>query len=221
MIFECSQSTEWASALEAAAAAVASGGLIVVPTDTVYGIAADAFNRYAIEALNSVRGRRKEVMPPVAVGSLEAIDGLMNSVPESVRELTRAFWPGALTLVVEHAPSLPWSRSETKGHVQVRMPRHDVAIELLRKTGPLVLISALPLPGCRDSARSVFDVLGDTVEVYLDAGEIPFVPFTRSTILSCTSTQPIVLRKGGVSVGQIERVLGRAVIVGDASGKGL
>jgi L-threonylcarbamoyladenylate synthase len=216
VLYDCSEPTARASGLVAAAAAISSGGLVVLATDTVYGIAADAFNANAIMALNSIRGRRKDIIPPVAVGSANAIDGLMQAVPPLVRTLVVALWPGALTLVVEHAGSLPWLRSETGGVVQVRMPGHDIAIELLGRTGPLALISALQLPGARTGASEVHRVLGEAVDIYLESGPIPFVPFSRSTILDCTSAPPAVLRKGAISVERIEQVIGKVAVSVDS-----
>ena len=131
-----------ADAIAAAAAAVKSGRLVVLPTDTVYGLGADAFDASAVAALLEAKGRGRDMPVGVLVGSWHTIEGLVYSVPESTRELIRAFWPGALSLVVQQAPSLQWDLGDARGTVMVRMPLQPVAIELLRQTGPMAVSSA-------------------------------------------------------------------------------
>jgi len=140
----------------------------VLPTDTVYGIGADAFDNDAVAALLSAKGRGRDMPVPVLVGSWHTIDGLVYTVPHSARELIQAFWPGALSLVVRQAPSLQWDLGDAHGTVMLRMPLHPVAIELLREVGPMAVssanISGRPASVTVDDARNQ---LGDLVEVYL------------------------------------------------------
>ena len=175
--------------------AVKGGRLVVLPTDTVYGIGADAFDNTAVAALLSAKGRGRDMPVPVLVGSWHTIEGLVYTVPNSARELIRAFWPGALSLVVQQAPSLQWDLGDAAGTVMLRMPLHPVAIEVLREVGPMAVssanISGQPAAVTADDARNQ---LGDLVEVYLDAG--PSEQQAASTIVDLTGAHPRILRDG-------------------------
>jgi tRNA threonylcarbamoyl adenosine modification protein (Sua5/YciO/YrdC/YwlC family) len=144
---------------------------------------------------------------PVLVGSWHTIEGLVYSVPEAARELIRAFWPGALSLVVRQAPSLQWDLGDAAGTVMLRMPLHPVAIEVLREVGPMAVssanVSGRPPAVTAQEAR---EQLGDLVAVYLDAG--PSQQQAASTIVDLTSPQPRILRAGPVSADAIAEVLG-------------
>ncbi len=143
----------------------------------------------------------------VLVGSWNTIDGLVYTVPHAARELIRAFWPGALSLVVQQAPSLQWDLGDANGTVMLRMPLHPVAIELLREVGPMAVSSA-NISG-RPAALTATDAreqLGDLVEVYLDAG--PSAQQAASTIVDLTGAQPRILRSGPVSAEAVAGVLG-------------
>lgn len=204
---DCRNPGNRAGAIAAAAAAVASGRLVVMPTDTVYGIAADAFDKAAVAALLAAKGRGPDMPVGVLVGSWHTVDGLVYAVSESARELIRAFWPGALSLVVRQAPSLQWNLGDTRGTVMLRMPLQPVAIELLRQTGPLAVssanISGLPPAGTAAEAQRQ---LGDLVDVYLDGGTAE--QQAASTILDLTGDSPRVVREGPVSAEAIAAVLG-------------
>nr|MDT0666165.1 L-threonylcarbamoyladenylate synthase [Micromonospora sp. DSM 115978] len=172
--FDCSDPDERAVGVEAAAKVLGRGGLVVLPTDTLYGIGADAFDRDAVTALLRAKRRGRDMPVPVLVGSWNTIDGLVAHVTPGVRNLVRAFWPGALTLVVPHAPSLRWDLGEAAGTVALRMPLHPVAIELLRETGPLAVSSAnVSGRAPATTADEAVDHFGDEVEVYLDGGTSP------------------------------------------------
>jgi tRNA threonylcarbamoyl adenosine modification protein (Sua5/YciO/YrdC/YwlC family) len=205
--FDCLDEQTRAVGIASAASAVKGGSLVVMPTDTVYGIGADAFDSEAVAALLAAKGRGREMPVPVLVGSWHTIEGLVYSVPHSARELIRAFWPGALSLVVRQAPSLQWDLGDAHGTVMVRMPLHPVAIELLREVGPMAVssanISGRPAAVTAQDAR---DQLGDLVEVYLDAG--PSEQQAASTIVDLTGAHPRVLRQGPVSVDAVAKVLG-------------
>ena len=140
--FDCRDPAGRAEAVAEAAAAVRSGRLVVMPTDTVYGIGADAFDSGAVASLLAAKGRGRDMPVGVLVGSWHTIEGLVYAVPDSARELIRAFWPGALSLVVRQAPSQQWDLGDARGTVMLRMPLHPVALELLRRTGPMAVSSA-------------------------------------------------------------------------------
>jgi tRNA threonylcarbamoyl adenosine modification protein (Sua5/YciO/YrdC/YwlC family) len=180
---------------------------VVLPTDTVYGIGADAFDGAAVAALLAAKGRGRDMPVPVLVGSWHTIDGLVYAVPPAARELIRAFWPGALSLVVRQAPSLQWDLGDANGTVMLRMPLHPVAIELLREVGPMAVssanVSGRPAAVTAEDARNQ---LGDLVEVYLEAG--PSARQAASTIVDLTSAQPRVLREGPITAAAIAEVLG-------------
>ena len=206
LLFDCADPDVRESAVEAAARAVGSGQLVVVPTDTVYGIGADAFDAAAVGALLAAKGRGRDMPVPVLVGSWDTIEGLVNYVPPSVRSLIEAFWPGGLTLVIEHAASLSWDLGDSRGTVAVRMPLHPVALELLARTGPMAVSSANrsghPAALTAEQAR---DQLGDSVLVYLDGG--PAVVGVASTIVDVTTETPRIVRTGAVSADALRAVL--------------
>ncbi len=115
-MFDCSDAEARATGIASAISAVKGGRLVVLPTDTVYGIGADAFDNTAVAALLSAKGRGRDMPVPVLVGSWHTIEGLVYTVPNTARELIRAFWPGALSLVVRQAPSLQWDLGDARGH---------------------------------------------------------------------------------------------------------
>jgi L-threonylcarbamoyladenylate synthase len=180
-----------------AADAVARGEVIVLPTDTVYGVGADAFDRRAVAAVLAAKGRGRDMPPPVLVPHVRALDGLATKLPATARELVAAFWPGPLTLVCRAQPSLDWDLGDTNGTVALRMPLHRVALAVLEKTGPLAVTSAnrtgTPAATTCDEAVAA---LGDAVSIYLDAGPSP--SSVASTIIDVTGDVPRVLRAGPI-----------------------
>jgi tRNA threonylcarbamoyl adenosine modification protein (Sua5/YciO/YrdC/YwlC family) len=205
--FDCADPEQRSRGITTAAGAVKNGGLVVLPTDTVYGVGADAFDSAAVAALLAAKGRGRDMPVPVLVGSWHTIDGLALSVSTPTRDLVRAFWPGALSLVVRQAPSVRWDLGDARGTVMLRMPLHPVAIELLREVGPMAVssanISGRPPAVNADDARGQ---LGELVDVYLDAG--PSAQQAASTILDLTGAEPRILRSGPVSAEAIAAVLG-------------
>ena len=192
--------------LAAATTAVRAGELIVLPTDTVYGLGADAFDAAAVTRLLAAKGRGREMPPPVLVGSAATLDALASEVPAWARTLVEHYWPGPLTIVVRQQVSLQWDLGETRGTVAVRMPDHPVALELLARTGPLAVSSAnvtgQPAATNADQAAAM---LGEKVSVILDAG--PTTDDRPSTIVDCTGARPRVLRVGAIAVDEILEVL--------------
>ncbi|KAA2259425.1 threonylcarbamoyl-AMP synthase [Solihabitans fulvus] len=211
-VYDSSRPDSRAAGLAAAAGAVRSGRLVVLPTDTVYGIGCDAFDASAVRSLLEAKGRGPDMPVPVLVGSWSTIDGLVLTVPRQARQLIEAFWPGGLSIVLPHAPSLAWDLGQTRGTVMLRMPLHPVAIELLREIGPMAVSSANRTgqapPATVEDARAQ---LGDSVPVYLDGG--PSGENIASTIVDLTGDEPVVLRAGVVSVAEVSEVLGVEVQV--------
>ncbi|UGY93654.1 L-threonylcarbamoyladenylate synthase [Streptomyces gobiensis] len=204
--YDCTEATDRKTGLREAASAVRRGELVVLPTDTVYGIGADAFSPDAVGDLLEAKGRGRGMPSPVLVGSPNTLHGLVTGFSELAWELVDAFWPGALTLVAKHQPSLTWDLGETHGTVAIRMPLHPVAIELLSDVGPMAVSSAnltgYPAPQTCDAAQ---DMLGDTVAVYLDGGQTPdTVP---SSIVDVTGKVPVLLRAGAISADELRRVV--------------
>ncbi len=192
--------------VEAAVTALRRGDLVVLPTDTVYGLAADAFNPAAVARLLEAKGRGREMPTPVLVPALRTLDGLVDDVPPAARDLVEAFWPGGLTLVLRHAATLAWDLGDTKGTVALRMPLDPTALAVLEQTGPLAVSSAnrtglAPATDAAEAARQ----LGTAVAVYLDGGEAGDpVP---STIVDLTGEVPKVLRAGAVPLEALRDLL--------------
>jgi tRNA threonylcarbamoyl adenosine modification protein (Sua5/YciO/YrdC/YwlC family) len=206
MLYDCRTVSERDWGIRAAIEAIARGELVVLPTDTVYGIAADAFKPWAVAALLGAKGRGRDMPPPVLVGSRQVLEGLVFSLPTAARDLVEAFWPGALTVVVEQAPTLQWDLGDTYGTVAVRMPLHPVALEVLQHTGPLA-VSAASRAGQMPAVTAVEarDQLGYMVSTYLEAGACSDpIP---STIVDCTTPVPRVLRDGAIGYERLREVV--------------
>ncbi|MGB3955802.1 MAG: L-threonylcarbamoyladenylate synthase [Brooklawnia sp.] len=189
--------TQADEALTAAAAALAAGGLVVLPTDTVYGIAADALQPAAVQALLDAKGRGRDMPPPVLISEPAMLRALVADVPVEVESLINRFWPGALTLIMRAQSSLPMDLGRTEGTIAVRVPDHDGAREVLRHVGPLAVSSA-NISG-EPPATSVDEAiaqLGDSVAVYLDAGATPGP--VASTIVDLASTPTGRILRAGV-----------------------
>lgn len=205
--YDCTEETGREVGLSSAAGALRAGRLVVTPTDTLYGIAADAFDPDAVNLLLSAKRRGPDMPVPVLVGSWETIDGLVVGTPAAARDLIRAFWPGGLSLIVHQAPSLNWNLGHTRGTVMLRMPLHPVAIELLREVGPLAVssanVSGQPPATTVAQAR---EQLGDSVAVYLDGG--PCAVGQPSSIVDLTGPGPRLVREGAVSADRVGEVLG-------------
>jgi L-threonylcarbamoyladenylate synthase len=206
MLYDCRTTADRDRGVAAAVEAVKSGELAVLPTDTVYGIGADAFTPHAITALHHARGVTNRVPPPVLIGSRHTLDGLTYSLTKAARELADAFWPGALTLYVEHTPSLQWDLGETGGNVAVRMPLHPVALEVLREVGPMAVTTANKVgQAAPTTAEEARDQLEYAVRVYLEAG--PAHDPAPSTIIDVTSEVPRVLRAGAIPLEKLRDVV--------------
>lgn len=205
-VYDCSDPTARAAGLDAATAAIARGELVIVPTDTVYGVAADAFTPRAVAALLAAKNRGRAMPVPVLIGEASTVAGLVVELPEVANRLAQQFWPGGLTLVLEHAPSLAWDLGEAEGTVAVRLPDDEVVRDLLRRTGPLAVSSAnrSGRPAATTAAEAQ-QQLGERAAVLLDGG--PRAGRAASTIVDCTSDVPRILRIGVVPVDRLREVV--------------
>ncbi|MCW2845587.1 MAG: translation factor [Nocardioides sp.] len=194
------------AAVQAASLAVQRGHLVVLPTDTVYGIGADAFDPAAVRDLLAAKGRGREMPPPVLVSAATTVDALAVRVPGYARALIDAFWPGPLTLVCHQQTSLQWDLGDTRGTVAIRMPDHDIARAILERTGPLAVSSAnlTGMPAATDADQAE-EMLGEAVDVIVDAGESP--GGEASTIVDVTGTPGRILRRGALSLEELNAVL--------------
>lgn len=197
--------SEWGAAIDEAVHVVQRGGLVVLPTDTVYGIGADAFSPEAVAALLAAKGRGRQMPPPVLVGSVATLDGLATDVPAEARALAEHFWPGALTIILRAQPSLAWDLGETFGTVALRMPDHPVALALLARTGPMAVSSA-NRTGRRAAltATEAHAQLGGAVRVYLDGGTAP--GGVASTIVDATGDVLRIVREGALTLEDLRAV---------------
>jgi L-threonylcarbamoyladenylate synthase len=209
-VIDCTSEEGLAEGIAAAAEAVRRGEVVVLPTDTVYGVGVDAFASDAVAAVLAVKGRGREMPLPVLVPNPQTVDGLAADVPDYARDLIHAFWPGPLTLVLHAQSSLMWDLGDTNGTVALRMPQNDAALRLLTEVGPMAVTSA-NISG-QPPATTILDAatqLGSAVSVYLEAGPSAGGHGSlASTILDCTHETPVILRAGAVSAGQIQEVLG-------------
>jgi tRNA threonylcarbamoyl adenosine modification protein (Sua5/YciO/YrdC/YwlC family) len=203
--YDCRDAFTRETGIEAAVTAARAGELIVLPTDTVYGIGADAFIPAAVTTMLAAKGRGRNMPPPVLVGTARAAAALVEDLGSFGQDLIDEFWPGALTLVFRANPTLLWDLGETRGTVALRMPLHPVTLEVLKQTGPLAVSSAnrtgQPAATSVDEAE---EQLGESVSVYLDGG--PCTDGVPSTILDLTGAIPKVLRAGAISVDRLRTV---------------
>jgi L-threonylcarbamoyladenylate synthase len=205
VVFDCSDPYQREAGMTAAVTALSRGELVLLPTDTVYGVAADAFTPAAVTRLLAAKNRGRSMPVPVLIGEASTLAGLVVNIPPIAHTLAEAFWPGGLTLVVEHAPSLAWDLGEAEGTVAIRLPDDDVARELLRRTGPLAVSSAnrSGRPAATNAAEAEYQ-LGDHVDVVLDGG--PRSGSAASTIVDCTAPTPRLLRLGAIGLDRLREV---------------
>ncbi|THJ15993.1 threonylcarbamoyl-AMP synthase [Nocardioides sp.] len=217
--FQTQTDEEREAAIDAASRAVRRGRLVVIPTDTVYGVGADAFDPDAVARLLGAKGRGREMPPPVLVSSTGTLEALASRVPSYVTVLVQQFWPGALTIVCHQQPSLQWDLGETRGTVAVRMPDHELTRALLDRTGPLAVSSAnlTGRPAAVD-ADEAMEMLGEAVAVVVDGGASP--GGVASTILDATGDRPRLLRLGAISVEELDAALAELGITVDTGEPG-
>ena len=204
--FDCSDPAQLAEGLQEAQAALRRGQLVVMPTDTLYGIAAEAFDPVAVDRLLAAKGQGRDAPPPVMVGTVRAAIALVQELTEMGKDLIDEFWPGPLTLIFRSSPTLVWDIGETQGTVGVRMPLHHVALSLLKKTGPLAVTSAryAAAEAAPTSVEAAEEQLGESVAVYLDGG--PCTGEVPSTIVDLTGSVPRLLRPGVIPPDRLREV---------------
>ena len=210
-IYDCSVDVDLLNGFRQAKVALGRSEVVVIPTDTVYGIAADAFSPKGVELLLNTKGRDRTAPPPVLIPRVETMSALATDLPLVANQLAAAFWPGALTMVLKAQASLEWDLGETRGTVALRVPDHKYTLALLEDVGPLAVSSAnLTGQPAAVTAQQAADYFGDKVSVYLDAGASP--KGEASTILDLSQVrdgQPIrVLRQGAISLDRIRAVIG-------------
>lgn len=206
-IFDCSVDTSLLEGMRKAKLALGRGELVVVPTDTVYGLAADAFNAAAVQALLDAKGRGRQSPPPVLIPNVDSLYALAQAVPDRALKLAEKFWPGPLTMILPAQPSLQWDLGETKGTVALRVPNNKIALALLAETGPLAVSSAnLTGEPAATTATGAQGYLGDKVAVYLDGGDSEIGE--SSTILDLTGEKVRIVRAGAVTREALVELLG-------------
>jgi tRNA threonylcarbamoyl adenosine modification protein (Sua5/YciO/YrdC/YwlC family) len=211
VIVDCTDPVARETAVARAVEVVRSGRVVVLPTDTVYGVGADAFDVVAVAMVLAAKHRGREMPPPVLVASPRTVEGLATGIPMYAQILMRQFWPGGLTVVLPAQPSLAWDLGETNGTVAVRMPDDEIALALLGEVGPMAVTSAnVTGQPAAQSAREAYDQLGGAVSLYLDGG--PRTGGAASTIVDCTGAEPVVLRHGVIPPDRLREVLGTTVL---------
>ncbi|MCD4853593.1 threonylcarbamoyl-AMP synthase [Arthrobacter sp. AK01] len=208
--YNCTSDDQRAEGLQHAQRAISEKKCIVLPTDTVYGIAADAFSPLAVTMLLASKGRSRQMPPPVLIPRINALDGLATDVPADARALAQAFWPGGLTLILHAQPSLDWDLGDTKGTVALRMPDDEIALELLGLTGPLAVSSANRTG--QEAAQTASEArmqLAESVEVYLEGGFRPVegTAALPSTIVDATAAPFRVVRQGAISLESLRSIV--------------
>lgn len=217
-LLDCTDPATRDEALQKAAEAVRAGQVVVLPTDTVYGVGADAFDVVAVAMVLAAKHRGREMPPPVLVPNPRTVDGLADGVPMYAKILMRQFWPGPLTLVLRAQSSLQWDLGETNGTVALRMPDDDLALRLLAEVGPMAVTSAnVTGQPAATTGQEALDQLGGAVAVYLEDG--PRTGGLASTILDCTGEEPVILRHGALGADEIRGVLGTTVLHDDPPGQ--
>ncbi len=216
--YDTSAPAELLTGMRLARQAIGRGELVVIPTDTVYGVAADAFAPAAVTRLLEAKGRDRKAPPPVLIPGIPTLDALAEVVPDEVRALVAKFWPGGLTVIVRARRTLDWDLGETRGTVALRMPSDPIALELLAETGPLAVSSANATgePAATTVAEAEA-MLQDAVAVYLDAGPVGQAyagdPRAGSTIVDATGLESPtgklrILRHGVIPDDEIVAIVG-------------
>ena len=220
-VFDCSVDTELLKGMRLAKQAIEKDQLVVLPTDTVYGIGCDAFSATAVAKLLAAKGRGRHSPPPVLIPNVLTLHALAESVPQVAIKLAETFWPGALTMILRAQPSLTWDLGETKGTVALRVPDHKIALALLEETGPLAVSSAnLTGQPAANTATEALGMLKDSVQVYLDSGTSP--KGEASTIIDLTDVSDVtdetgklvsrgtirIVRQGALSEAKLRSIAG-------------
>ena len=210
-VFDCSVDTELLTGMRLAKVSLGRNELAVIPTDTVYGIAANAFSPEAVQALLDAKGRGRQSPPPVLIANLNMARALVETLPDAAIKLAETFWPGALTLILKAQPSLSWDLGETKGTVALRVPDHKIALALIEETGPLAVSSAnLTGEPAATTCGQAHGYLESSVQVFLDGGPSP--KGEASTILDLTQLVDTYDSEGNVSTTGLIKIVRRGAL---------
>ncbi len=198
--------------VNAAANILKNGGLVAIPTETVYGLAANALDADAVAAIFAAKGRPQDNPLIVHIAEFEELTPLVTEVPEKARLLARAFWPGPLTIILKRSPLVPTVVSAGLDTVAVRMPSHPVARAIIKAAGvplaaPSANLSGSPSPTC---AQHVLEDMNGRIPLVIDGGSCSVG--VESTVVSLVGDTPALLRPGGVSAEQLAQVIGGVTI---------
>ena len=192
------------TAVERAVAALQAGELVVLPTDTVYAVVADAFQTGATQRLLGAKRRGREFPLSLLIRNPRQVIGLAREVPETAERLMASYWPGPVALVLPEQPDMPWELGNTGGAVTLRMPAHDFLLAVAAEVGPLACSAANRRGELSPTTVEEAELQMDgAVELFIDAG--PSAP-AMTTIVDCTRDEVHVLREGLVSTGDVRRV---------------
>ena len=195
-------------ALEEAVRSLNSGGVVVFPTDTLYGLGADVFSLAALQRIFSIKGRRADLALPVLVAGLDQVEAVAQPMSAQAQRLAERFWPGPLTLVMRRSPDLPGLVTGGADTVAVRMPGHPVPLELARRLGRPITGTSANRSGQPDllDLSALENQLGDLVDHIIQTGPVP--AGTASTIVNVTGDTPQLLRGGAISLEEILEAAG-------------
>ena len=182
-----------------------SGGVVVFPTDTLYGLGADAFSIPALERIFTIKLRSAETSLPLLVSCWDQVETITRQTPDAARRLARRFWPGPLTLVLPKAEQLPVRVTGGKDTVAVRMPDHPVALEIIRRFGRPITGTSANRSGQQDllDYKAVKAELGKDVDYIVRSGPQP--KGAPSTVIDLTTEFPTLLRRGALPMDEILR----------------
>jgi len=206
-VFRVDPKAPQAEAIARAGRTIRAGGLVAFPTETVYGLGANAFDDAAVARIFSAKGRPAYDPLIVHIARFDQLKKVARQIPPLAAELARRYWPGPLTLVLKKAERIPGNLTAGLDTVAVRMPDHAVALTLLRAAAvpiaaPSANLFSRPSP---TSAQHIIDDLGDRVDVLLDGGATPIG--VESTILSLVDERPRILRPGGIAVEALRKII--------------
>jgi len=208
IVFEVDSENPEIEKILAAAAIIKAGGLVAFPTETVYGLGADAFNAEAVLAMFEAKKRPLDNPPIVHLEYLSDIYKLAADVSPKAESLMKQFWPGPLTLVFKRHPSVPGVTTAGLDTIALRMPRHRVALALIKESGSPIAAPSANLAGrpSPTSAKHVFDDLNGRIDAILDGG--PTCIGVESTVLDASVDPPVLLRPGGTSLEALQTAIG-------------
>lgn len=191
---------------------IKSGGVVGIPTETVYGLGANAFDEEAVKKVFEAKGRPKDNPMIVHVAEIDEVYSLVKDFPEKARRLAKKYWPGPLTIIMEKSDKVPMRTSGNLPTVAVRMPSHPVMREIIKKSGcpiaaPSANLSGSPSP---TNAKYVFDDMNTRIPLILDGGDSSVG--VESTVITVVGEKPRLLRPGGVTPEELEEVLGEIEI---------